>query len=439
MSQLSVGYSRVCITPEMPVPLNGYGNNQNRMHKTVLDDIYVTCVAFRDGEDTLLWIAQDLLNTEPTTYGIFKMVEEATGVPRNRVMIGSSHNHSGPDTDMPKHPSIAKYLETYYAAVIEAAQEALADLQPAKLYGTSAMLEGMNFVRHYIMNDGTYFGPNFGSKKSGIKCHATENDGELLLVKIQREGDNKDILIMNWGCHATMTGGVAKYDLSADYVGAVRTAVERDTDMHFIFFQCASGNQIPDSWIAEEKHNMDYITYGEKLAKIAIEQLPKMTEIVGEGIATIRVDMEADVNHDGAELLAEAMQVNALYNAGESRDVCNAKAYELGLTSQYQARAIVARQSRPHTGKLRLDAVRIGGMAFVTAPYEMFSNHAIQIKKNSPFAMTMISTCTNGDVVYIPTIAAYEYGCYESYVSYFAKGTGEAAVDKYLEMLESLK
>ena len=150
-------------------------------------------------------------------------------------------------------------------------------------------------------------------------------------------------------------------------------------------------------------------------------------------------DMLKNGGTPDAEYISEALQVNALYKAGESRDVCNAKARELGLTSQYHANAIVARTSRPDRDILRLDAVRIGGMAFVTTQYEMFSDHARYIKENSPFEMTMISTSSNGDAIYIPTAEAYDYGCYESYVSYFAKGTGESAADQLIEMLNQLK
>ena len=53
--------------------------------------------------------------------------------------------------------------------------------------------------------------------------------------------------------------------------------------------------------------------------------------------------------------------------------------------------------------------------------------------------MTFICTNANESHSYIPTREAYEYGCYESYVSYFAKGTAEAVGEKYVEMLDGLK
>ena len=43
------------------------------------------------------------------------------------------------------------------------------------------------------------------------------------------------------------------------------------------------------------------------------------------------------------------------------------------------------------------------------------------------------------DSFYLPSTDAYDYGCYESYTSVFAKGTAENLQVRYVEMLESLK
>ena len=69
----------------------------------------------------------------------------------------------------------------------------------------------------------------------------------------------------------------------------------------------------------------------------------------------------------------------------------------------------------------------------------MFGQTGTGIKTKSPFAMTFICTNTNESYSYIPTLEAYEYGCYESYSSYFAKGTAEAVAAKYQELLQGLQ
>ena len=50
-----------------------------------------------------------------------------------------------------------------------------------------------------------------------------------------------------------------------------------------------------------------------------------------------------------------------------------------------------------------------------------------------------VTTCVPGSDGYIPSQEAFDYGCYESYVSKVAPGTGEELVEEYLKMLSNLK
>ena len=437
-SKLLVGYARRDMTPTQPVPLDGYGNNELRTTDHVLDPLLATCIAFRQGDKTVLLYTTDLLNTKwillPEAR---KRITEATGVPSEGIFLCSTHTHSGPDVNGGT-PGVEAFLEKYWTAVTEAGEAAIADLAPAELYGASTVLEGMNFVRHYIMNDGSYGGSNFGSRASGIKGHAGENDPEMRLIKIAREG-KKDILLMNWQAHPCFTGGTTKTDISADYIGSVRKCFEEETQMLFAFFQGPAGNQTTGTWIESEKHGLDCWQYGKKLAETAIAALEQMECLDANGIQTCRTFLEADVNHDDVELLDAALETVKLWRETQDRDAGNALARSKGLTSVYHASTVIARSKRPERMKMEINAVRIGSLAFVTTPYEMFAINGKHIKQHSPFKNTLICTCTNGDFVYVPSKDAFDYGCYERSVSVFGRGTGELAADKLLEMLSGLR
>ncbi len=99
----------------------------------------------------------------------------------------------------------------------------------------------------------------------------------------------------------------------------------------------------------------------------------------------------------------------------------------------------MAHPSRPKVVTIELYAANIAGFAFITAPNELFAATGSYVKENFPFDMTFICTCTNASKGYLPTAEAYDYGCYESYTSYFAKGTAEQLQVKYVEMLEALQ
>lgn len=433
---LQVGYAREKIHPEESVPLAGYGQTEKRMSENTLDFLQATCVAFKEGDTTVLMYSQDLIrSTASWIKEVRNQITQKLGIPAEHIMISATHTHSAPDSTK-NIPSIQNYRTLYIAQMVKAAEKAVADLAPATLSGTKTDAE-LNYIRHYRMVDGSYSGSNFGDWSLKIEDHARDNDPGMQLVKITREGDKKDILMVNWQAHPCNTGGVEKLDISADYIAPLRDKIEADTGMHFIYFLGACGDQNATSRL-EDHHGLEHQEYGQKLAQYAIDALPNLQPIEGSGIKNTQVIYEGPVNHDDEHLQAEAQQVKAAYEAG-GRDAGNAVAKKLGISSVYHASAILARPSRPQTTTMEINAIRVGGMAFITAPIEMFAAHGSHIKENSPFGITFVLTCANDAKGYIPTADAYDYGCYESYTSTFAKGVGEALAEKYVEMLKGLQ
>ncbi len=434
---LQVGYAREKLDTSMPMPLDGYGNNDQRISTGTLDPLCVTCVAFKEGAETVLLITVDQLSQKGALVSQARTsISKATGIPEDKIMISFTHSHSTPDVNSGM-PGVAKYLESYWINVEKVAVDAVADMAPAKLYTAATKTEGLNFVRHYVMNDGTIAGDNFGSKDSGYKGYATEKDDDMLLLKVDRE-EKKDILLMNWGAHPTLTGGMDQTYVSADVVGACRVAVERDTGMLFAFFNGAAGNQNALSYIPSEP-KYTYIEHGELLCKTALDVLNDMQPLEGTAIKTQQVFYEGQVCHEDEDKGAEAAQVQAVWNTTGDKTAATALANQLGLTSIYHANAVLGRPGRPQTKKMELDVVSIGNLGIVLAPYEMFTEHSLYIKENSPFDMTMIFTLSNENYYYIPSVEAFEYGCYESYVAYFGRGEGEKTADQFLTMLNGLK
>ena len=447
---LYAGFGRQNITPDYSVPLAGYGATHKRMSTVVLSEIFATCIAFRQGDETILLFSQDLIRTnEKWIAPIRERVSSRTGVPVDRILVCSTHTHSAPDV-YSGLDCMKEYFNTLYLDALEkAAVEALEDLAPATLYGTRTQTEGMNFVRHYLLENGTYAGPNFGDFKSApIVDHAAPNDPELLMVKLERQ-EKPAILIANFQVHPTATGGGKNTVMSADFVGVTRDNVEAATGMHFAYFTGAAGNQVLGTRLPKECDNMTadqcrkfgrthYIVYGWRLAQYILKALPTLKPMASQKMAIARTDLEYATNREDLHLVEPAKRMREIWN---EEGMAAAKAYgvPLGISSVYHAGAIISRQNRDEKGSMELDAVRIGDFSFVTMPYEAFGAHGVYVKENSPFPMTMIFSCANGGWNYIPTKEAYDYGCYESFTSYFAKGAGEAAAEKLTDMLHSLK
>ena len=172
--QLFAGFGRADITPEEYYSLAGFGNDGDRICDFIKDRIFATCVAISDEMDrTVLLITVDLLQAkEGTTVKLGReAIAAVTGIPGNRIMISATHTHSAPSMYSMADEPQALYLCYLYQQLAKAAKEALADMKPAGLHFGSRQVKNMTFVRHYLMNDGTYAGANFGSFKSGIVRH----------------------------------------------------------------------------------------------------------------------------------------------------------------------------------------------------------------------------------------------------------------------------
>ena len=438
---LAIGFGQANITPPFGIPLGGYGQVENRLAESMFDPLYATCLAIRDGGDIYLLYNMDALRTEEAWAAEIRYrVHNTLGVKEENIMVMSTHSHSTPEH---RNGTVKEmHWEIYMKGALEAAEAAIADLAPATLSIGSKQVENMNFVRHYEMNDGTYFGSNFGSASSGFKDHATVGDHELRVVKIDREGDKADIAICNWGAHPCFTGGTDKTEISADYVGAARRALKTANGMELFFILGAAGNQNATSQLADEQHGLDTIGYGQRLAEEMVAALENATEIGGSGVEIMKKDVVYEVQRGDADpdTQAKCREVQDVWNQS-GRDAGNALARQYGFHSVYHAQAILSNASRVlPEDTIELFVTRIGDLAIVHAPYEMFSDNSLYIKENSAFGeATLIATMSNKGWGYFPTKQAYDYGCYESFGAYYVSGVAEAAADAYVEMLADLK
>lgn len=436
-SGLQIGFGRKDYTPDFGVNMRGYGNDGVRISEGHLDDIYATCLAFQSGNTVVLLFSTDMLCADATwTAEAREMLNAELGVPMENIQIGATHSHTCPSIGIMRDPIVA-WKPIYMDALLKAAKQAVADLAPATMYGKKVQTGNQNFVRHYVMEDDSYAGSNFGNWKLAIKGHATAGDPEMTLVKFVREGDKKDILLMNWQAHCDMVHGTM---LSADYVGAAREILEKETGMHFVFFLGATGDQNPNSRIPEEKPNVDHKGYGAEIARHALDALPDITEkIEGEGIGSRQETITYRCNKYGQERLEDAQKVNKVFRETGDAKEANKLAKELGFWSVYQCNGIVNCSNYPEFGNFTVNVHRIGGLGFVAAPYEMFSKSGLYIKGNSPYDYTIVSTVTNGYHNYFPSKEAFEYGCYESYTAKFDIGVAEDTAAKFVELLKEIQ
>lgn len=373
----SVGYAKADITPEQPVPLAGYGDNENRISTSVLDPLYATCIAFTDAEaNTVILFNVDLGQTPiELITAIRKKISEETGVPTTHVHMSASHTHSAYDPTITALSGVLNANNKFIEQCVEAAKAALADRKPAQMYGSFARPDGLNFVRHYILSDGTMRAFKLGQlPRDQIYGHIWKADNLLQVIKFTRDG-GKDVVMINWQSHYYGTEDENYYSLSADYIGAMRNALETQLDCHAAFVLGGSGNVTCTSQIYTENHNEGFQEHGKMLATAAIDSMDNMQPL------------------------------------------------ETGTIHVLQNQFVV-----PDTLKENeLTAFGFGDFGIVFAPWEIFDVHARGVRDDSKYTYTFYASCASGSWGnhYLPHEAAFDYYCYEVSTTYYPRGTAE--------------
>ncbi len=435
---LQVGYGREKIMPNGNVNLSG-GGNPNRISTGFLDVLYVTCVAITDPEgNTVLVFTEDLQQVSPTfTDPVLEEVAKTTGVSLDNIMIAATHTHSAPSQSMSR-TGIKDYAPIYRAGVLKAAQDAMADRSPATISTGSTQADGLTFVRHYVLEDGTYAGANYGDfAASPIKDYAYEADTELQMIQFNREG-KKDVLLMNLGAHATFNGNTTLTNISADFPFYLREYVEKNSDTLTAYFMAAAGDQAPTTRIAEDDHGFDYKGHGEAVGKLVVEALPGLTAANSGKLQIKKQTLTTETNRDGMDRLTQATETYNAYLEG-GYDLSDPLVEKYGFVRVFEARAIVEHSKLEATRPIELEALAVGDISVIFAPYEMFSESGRYIKDNSPYDMTFVITQANSAQGYIPTEIGYDIYCYEAYSSSSARGVAETLDQTFVQMLTEMK
>lgn len=442
---MKIGYSRVCITPTESVPLAGYGATSKRMSTSVLRDLYTTCIAFTDEQNnTALVVTNDLILAswewaEPCR----EAMSQATGVPYVNILLSCTHTHSGPDLGNTAHDSILRYKAQLPQLLTQAAVEAMADRKESKLLFGKTYIEGVNFVRHYVLDNGTYIGDNFGDASSGkILRPTTEADHWMQIIRAQRENAD-DIILVNWQTHPHREGGGKKTEISSDIVDCMRHTMEARTGCRFAYFSGAGGNVNSRSRIKEDnlpgtEVACDAPACGSYMAYHAIRALETLRPLQGDAVKVCTRTLTVPTDHTMDHLAEIGLQLRREWERTGDHKACIEAGKPYGIHSPYHAGAIYNKSKLPMTRDVHMWAVSVGGLAFVGAPYEMFDTNGDQIKRGSPFASTFVCTCCNEYVGYIPSAYAYQHGCYEADCTPIAPGVGEKLAMEYISMLAEL-
>ncbi len=431
------GFGRADITPTDPVPLAGYGNTSKRISTNILDPLYVTCYLLQDENGERLAILQyDIINIWTALQGsLRKQVARAASVAEDHVLLNATHTHSGPDGGS-GDDAINHWQSLLFKATGEAAAQAAADLDRCTVWVGATETDRLNFVRRYYLENG-FVCDNAEYGTGSITGHESEVDQEMRLVKFDRV-NQPDLIIANWQCHPHRTGGSSKTDISSDIIGIMRRRTEENMDARLLYLQGGAGNINPTSRISSEVRAGNYKEIGQALYEHMAEGLKGLTEAKTGAIRAQYDVLLGTVNHEKDAIAEDCTKINQLISNDNVTDAAVLIAKH-GLSSKFEASAIVTRSKLGATEEIPLYCYAFGDVGIATAPFEMFCQTEKKLREDSPFSFTLTCGYSNAAQGYMPAADCFPNKGYEVDTCRYVQGTAEQISAKQLEMLNELK
>ncbi len=453
MNTLQVGYAEVNINP--PLGIGVYGYYVPRFAKGFLDDLVASALALTLGETTIMILALDICEIESPEINCYATaVSDATGIPKENIVICATHTHTGPfistTTDYfetPEEP-IREYSKFLSQRVADAAKLALAELKPAKMgYIVGWAPDRVAYIRRYKMKDGTTVtcppidDPN-------IDHPIGELDQRVNVLRFDREGA-ESVVLVNYGIHADTIGG--EY-ISADFPSWMRKTIDKALDgTKCMFIPGAQGdvgstnvhpkdgdmNDTEISFDNEMKSPGMARFVGRALAGTVLQVFDKVHYAPVNCLRILHKEVQIPTNKATAEELPLAHQYKALHEAGRDDEI-PFDAMEL-TTVVAEALRMCSLEDAPDNFTMDLVGVQIGSVAMVGIPGEPFTDIGVGIKEAEGWPMIMPCALTNGCAGYFPMQSAYDEGGYEARASIFKAGVGERLVQGGKDLLYELK
>lgn len=265
------GAARADITPKGPVPLAGYGG-KTRLSTGVDHPIWLKALALRhDGGAPAVIVTADLVGLSPTMVGrITRAAMDKHGLPAERLILNTSHNHSCPITEdvlwlyyeLSAADAAARdaYTAQVYAQYERVIHDALAALAPAEL----AFEQGLAGVAVNRRR----------SRPEGRKLPGPV-DPDVPVLAIRSGGALRSVLF-GYSCHTTALGGLT---INGDYVGFAQLEIEKARPgVTALFMQNCGGDANPLPRIRGDKRQTEAVTLAEMYGRILAEAVGQVLD-----------------------------------------------------------------------------------------------------------------------------------------------------------------
>ncbi|MGE3409211.1 MAG: neutral/alkaline non-lysosomal ceramidase N-terminal domain-containing protein, partial [Pirellulales bacterium] len=229
---LKAGAATSNLTPDLGSPIIGGFAPYPAKH--IHDELHARCLVLDDGQTRLALVVCDLLGIHrKVSDEARRLIHEATGIPRECVLISGTHTHSAASALGPNSYNAEQELDDYQKFVArriaDGVQSAANTLRPAELAVGTVEIPEHCFNRRWYMKAGTMPENPFGTLDE-VKMNPPAGSPNLLepagptdpavsIISVRQPGGPPISVFATYSLH--YVGGVGDGHISADYSGMV--------------------------------------------------------------------------------------------------------------------------------------------------------------------------------------------------------------------------
>jgi hypothetical protein len=287
---LTVGVSSASINP----PVGAYiaGDRQNRKFTSIHDTLYAKAVVFTKGNEQLAIVTLDCIGLlYPDVQRIRKRAAELCGFDESRIIISSTHTHSGPDV-------VGIWGSDYQHSGVDS-------MYMAFLVNTTAQQIQAAFEKRQAATI-TTAETTFGEPWVQNICKE-EIDRSVSIMQVTNKNGQSIVTLTNFACHPTFMD--ARFsDVSADYINGYYKTLKKSTGGEAMFLQGAIGG-----WVQPEDGEGSFekaFQRGKELAQAVLTALPSAKAMTNTTIAFKRLSIQFPVENEAWKQLSAIGTIN---------------------------------------------------------------------------------------------------------------------------------
>ena len=355
-----------------------------------------------------------------------------TGLAGEWIAVAATHTHAAPAI-CPSFLSGAGpdplYLDFLVEQVAEAVAQAQRRMRPSVLAAGTCPTPGWEFNRRLVRPDGSVL------MTWPLKVHpglppAGPVDGEMGFMAFEEPSGEPLAFVMTYPSHNNCVGEEYHGDLGGCAGDALRAALGAQIPTPFL--QGACGDVM---WCGGDPPPL----HGHQLARRI------GADIAARLVPAYRAAARREVER--ISMCREVMEIadRPFEESTFCEDMCRGadEAARLYARCRYDPEEEAVRALGPTSCPVEVQALGFGEVAVCTNPAELFVEFGLEIRRRSPFAVTLVAELTNGYCGYVPTAAAFAQDGYEVhrtvYTSRLEKAAGRKITEASLGLLERLR